>query len=420
MSEKIKVLVLPSDKTGVGKFRSVDPHIMLQNMYPNDFHVDIDYEPKINDINYWKQYQIVHIHRNIGNAYEHTPNIVRMLKSLGIVTVIDIDDYWMPGKEHPIHDIIRQNKINEKIVENLKHPDYVTTTTTIFANEIKKINKNVEIFPNAIDPSEPQFNEPIEKSNRIRVGWLGGSSHLHDLQLLEGMVSKLSPLQDKIQYVVCGFDTRGTITEINKQTGEQKQRPIQPHETVWAKYEEIFTNKYQIITPEYKLFLDKFVEEPFENEVNENYRRVWTKHIGQYARNYSKFDISIAPIKSHTFNIVKSQLKVIEAGFYKKALIASEVGPYTIDLKHALKNGQFTDGNALLVPESRNHSDWAKNIKKLVDNPNMIVDLGERLYETVKDTYDLKNVTKARAEWYKLIVDKKNNVERTLNENFVS
>ena len=417
---KIKVLVLPSDKTGVGKFRSLDPHIFLQSKYPEDFHIDIDYEPRVNDINYWKQYQIVHIHRNIGNVYEHTPNIVKMLKSLNIVTIIDIDDYWMPGKEHPIHDIIRQNKINEKIVENLKHPDYVTTTTTIFAKELKKINKNVEIFPNAIDPSEPQFNEPTEKSDKIRVGWLGGSSHLHDLQLLDGMVSKLSPLQDKIQYVVCGFDTRGTITEINKQTGEQKQRPIQPHETVWAKYEEIFTNKYQIITPEYKLFLDKFVEEPFENEVNENYRRVWTKHISQYARNYSKFDISIAPIKNHMFNQVKSQLKVIEAGFYKKALIASEVGPYTIDLRHALKNGEFTNGNALLVPESRNHSDWSKNIKKLIDNPNMIIDLGERLYETVKDTYDLKNVTKARAEWYKLIVDKKNNVEHTLNENFVS
>ena len=420
MSEKIKVLVLPSDKTGVGKFRSVDPHVMLQNMYPNDFHVDIDYEPRINDINYWKQYQIVHIHRNIGSGYEQTPNIVKVLKSMGIITIIDIDDYWMPGKEHPIHDIIKSNKINEKIVENLRHPDYVTTTTTIFANEIKKINKNVEIFPNAIDPSEPQFNEPTEQSDKIRVGWLGGSSHLHDLMLLEGMVSKLAPIQDKIQYVVCGFDTRGTITEINKQTGEQKQRPIQPHETVWAKYEEIFTNNYKIITPEYKIFLDKFVEKPFENEKNENYRRVWTKDITQYARNYSKFDISIAPIKSHTFNIVKSQLKVIEAGFYKKALIASEVGPYTIDLKHALKEGSFTDGNALLVKDSRNHSDWAKNIKKLVDNPNMIIDLGERLYETVKDTYDLRNVTKARAEWYKLIVDKKNNVQHTLNEDFVS
>jgi glycosyltransferase involved in cell wall biosynthesis len=101
---------------------------------------------------------------------------------------------------------------------------------------------------------------------------------------------------------------------------------------------------------------------------------------------------------------MKSQLKVIEAGFYKKALIASNIGPYTIDLKHALKNGNFTDGNALLVDENRNHSDWAKNIKKLLTNPNLVTDLGERLYETVKDKYDLNQVTKTRAEWYKSLI----------------
>jgi glycosyltransferase involved in cell wall biosynthesis len=101
---------------------------------------------------------------------------------------------------------------------------------------------------------------------------------------------------------------------------------------------------------------------------------------------------------------MKSQLKVIEAGFYKKALIASNVGPYTIDLKHALKNGEFTDGNALLVNETNNHSDWAKNIKKLVENPNMITDLGERLYETVKDKYDLNVVTAERASFYKSLI----------------
>ena len=56
MKEKINVLVLPSDKTGVGKFRSVDPHVFLQNLYPDDFHVDIDYEPQINNIEYWKKY----------------------------------------------------------------------------------------------------------------------------------------------------------------------------------------------------------------------------------------------------------------------------------------------------------------------------------------------------------------------------
>ena len=403
MKEKIKVLVLPSDKSGVGKFRSVDPHVKLQNLYPDDFHVDIDYEPRINDFNFWKQYQIVHFHRSFGNI-DHCPQLIKTLQSLGIIVVADIDDYWLPTKEHPIHQLIVENKMNQKIVDNLKASDYVITTTEIFANEIRKFNKNVIILPNAIDPKEPQFNQPTPPSDKIRVGWLGGSSHLHDLKLLDGMVNKLTPIQEKLQYYVCGFDIRGSVTEINKETGEQKQRPIKPDETVWVRYEEIFTNNYKIITPEYKLFLDKFEEGEYPAIKNENYVRVWTRPVEQYAKNYSNFDISLAPIKNHIFNRMKSQLKVIEAGFYKKALIASNVGPYTIDLKHALDKGNFTNGNALLVNENNNHSDWAKNIKKLVENPNMITDLGERLYETVKDKYDLNQVTHERASFYKSLI----------------
>jgi len=166
----------------------------------------------------------------------------------------------------------------------------------------------------------------------------------------------------------------------------------------------IFTNNYSIISPEYKKHLELFVQTPYENEENQPYRRVWTKPVTSYARNYSKFDISLAPIKQHMFNKVKSQLKVIEAGFYKKALIASNYGPYTIDLKHSMKNGEFTDGNALLVDDARNHSDWAKYIKKLVQNPNMRIDMGERLYEHVSQRYSLDVVTKTRAEFYKSIV----------------
>ena len=400
---KINVLVLPSDKSGVGRYRSVDPHIKLQNLYPEDFHVDIDYEPKLNDINYWKKYQIVHFHRSFGDI-EQCPQIIKSLKSLGIVIIADIDDYWLPTKEHPIHQLIIENKLHQKIVEVLKVANYVTTTTELFANEIKKLNKNVIVLPNAIDPKEPQINQPTLPSDKIRVGWLGGSSHLHDLKLLDGMVSKLSPMQDRLQYYLCGFDIRGSVTEINKETGEKKQRPIKPQETVWVRYEEIFTNNYGIISPEYKSFLDGFKESEYPASKNENYVRVWTRPVDSYARNYSNFDISLAPIKNHIFNRMKSQLKVIEAGFYKKALIASNIGPYTIDLKHALDRGQFTDGNALLVNESNNHSDWAKNIKKLVENPNMIVDLGERLYETVSKKYDLNIVTKTRAEFYKSLI----------------
>ena len=401
---KIKVLALPSDSTGVGKFRSVDPHVFLQNLYGDEFHVDIMYQVDMDDMNFWKQYQIVAFHRSISPDFDRSVQLIEKLKSLGIITICDLDDYWLPGKEHPIHEIIRVNKINEKIVANLKVADYVTTTTTLFADEIKKINPNVAIFPNAINPKEPQFCEPTPESDRIRIGWLGGSSHMHDLQLLDQSFSKLSSYNDKLQYVLCGFDTRGTMTEINQETGEQKKRNILPHETVWVAYEKIFTQNYSNISPEYKKFLDNFKDEVYSNEKSEGYVRVWTKPVTSYAKNYSKFDVSLAPIKNHMFNRMKSQLKVIEAGFYKKALIASNIGPYTIDLVHCLDNGKFVDGNALLVDENRNHSDWAKYIEKLVKNPNMVTDMGERLYETVKDTYDLNVVTKNRAEFYKSLI----------------
>jgi len=401
---KIKVLVIPSDKTGVGKFRSVDPHIFLQKLYPEDFHVDIIYDVPMDNMDFWKEYQIVAFHRSISPDFEASYSLIQKLNGMGIITIGDIDDYWLPTKEHPIHDVIRFNKINEKITNNLRVAKYVTTTTTLFADEIMKLNKNVVIFPNAINPNESQFNEPTPESDRLRVGWLGGSSHLHDLQLLDQSFSKLTSLKDKLQYVICGFDTRGSVTEINSETGEHKKRNILPHETVWAQYEKIFTQNYTTVTEDYKNYLNSFINESYPNEMNEPYLRVWTKPVQSYAKNYSKFDVSLAPIKNHIFNRMKSQLKVIEAGFYKKAIIASNLGPYTIDLKHCLDHGNFVDGNALLVDENRNHSDWAKFIEKLVKNPNMVKDMGERLYETVKDKYDLNVVTKSRAEFYKSIV----------------
>jgi glycosyltransferase involved in cell wall biosynthesis len=143
------------------------------------------------------------------------------------------------------------------------------------------------------------------------------------------------------------------------------------------------------------------------NDENEPYRRRWTQDITTYANNYNMFDVSLAPLVVSDFNINKSQLKVIEAGFHKKAVIASETDPYLLDLVNAVDNGVFNkNGNALLVNPKRNHKDWAKQMKRLIDNPNMIEDLGNRLYETVKDTYSLKKVCNDRVEFFKSIINK--------------
>jgi len=434
---QIKVLVVPSDRSGVSKFRSVDPHLKLQELFPNDFFIDIvtagTDSINWNDINYLKQFNIIHFHRTIMDVVngqlqpvygDHLKRILDSLKKLGIVTIMDIDDYWMPTIDHPAYHLLKNSKIDDQIKNNFKMVDFVTTTTKIFAEEISKFNKNVIILPNAIDPSEPQFQKKeVKTDKKLRIGWLGGSSHLQDLLLMkQGLNTWMSSEEGKnSQLVVCGFDLRGSITETNPQTGEQKTRKILPHESVWCRYEEMFTNNYTILSPEYKKHLLKYSqdEDNSYSDLNEPYRRVWTKPITTYASNYNNFEVSLAPLKEHIFNKAKSQLKVIEAGFHKKALIAQNFGPYTIDLVDVFKygGGYNENGNALLVESNRNHKDWLKAIKLLYNNPELVDIMGNNLYNTVVKRYHIDVVTNNRAEFYKSIVKQnKKEVEQLTKE----
>jgi glycosyltransferase involved in cell wall biosynthesis len=407
--KKLRVLVVPSDRTGVSYFRSTNPHIALENNYPDEFSVDIDYEPQLNDDNWLKQYDIIHYHRTLG-SYEQMPQLLQHLDNLGIVTIMDLDDHWSPGLHHPAYHIIKSAGLDTKILGNIKCARNVTTTTSLFAEEIAKYNKNVFVLPNAVEPTEKQFTPNLEKSDRIRIGWLGGSSHLKDLEILSGVVSKLRTdnLIDKIQFVLCGFDTRGTHTEIDQATGQQKVRQITPMESVWFRYEKIFTDNYQIVSPEYKSHLMKFTLDEFQNVANEPYRRVWTKPISTYASNYNLFDISLAPLEENIFNKVKSQLKVIEAGFHHKAIIAQDFGPYKIDLKNAIQYGGGFDetANGILIDSKKNHKDWYSSLKKLITNPEIIPVLQENLYNTVKDTYSMNKVTEDRKQLYLKLTQK--------------
>jgi glycosyltransferase involved in cell wall biosynthesis len=98
------------------------------------------------------------------------------------------------------------------------------------------------------------------------------------------------------------------------------------------------------------------------------------------------------------FNYVKSELKIIESGMKRKALIAQDFGIY----KELLKNNE----TALLV--SDNKKGWYKVIKELITNPDLREKLANNLHDFVKDKYELKNVTDDRVEFYKQIIkDKK-------------
>lgn len=406
---KVRVLAIPSDNHGVGKYRILDPYKFIGNYFSDDVHVDIAFNVEDKDETF-NNYDVVVFHSFIHKVpVERNLERISWLKNKGVKVVMDIDDFWNVDQRHPMYNQIKANKIAESKVKLLKSVDYITCTTDLFAKEIRtKLGvKNVIVFPNAIDENEPQFKPNKTKSERVRFGWLGGSSHLYDIELMKsGIDTTLNTHKDKAQFVLCGFDIRGTINEVNKQTGQVKQRPILPRETVWARYEEIFTSNYKFVDEGYKNFLLTYSQTDYPN-LDVPYVRRWTQEVNKYAFNYNNFDVSLAPLVDSIFNSCKSELKVIEAGFHKKALIASEVNPYSNILVSAVNEGKYNDnGNSLLVQPRKNHKDWAKNMKRLIENPNMIEDLGNRLYETVKDKYSLKNVSKDRVDFLKGLMSK--------------
>jgi glycosyltransferase involved in cell wall biosynthesis len=408
MDKKIRILVIPSDRVGgVGFFRSTQPHLYIADKYADEFEVDIMYElPKgktLEDV--FKNYDILHFHKQL----DKDANIIKTAKFLGLKVIMDIDDHFKLGDFHPMSISAKKEKWHEPIIKHLELADMVTTTTPIFAKVLRKYNKNVVVLPNAIDPNDPRFQLPNNppQTKRIRFGVICGSSHYHDMIILKDMVKALPQnIIDKIQFVLCGFDTNGTRTIYHEDTGQVERRPILPQESVWYDYEKIMTNNYQIVPKDEQKFLEMFIKNVEYPNLDTAYRRCWTKDINHYYQHYDNIDVLLVPLKECEFNAVKSQLKVIEAGFGHKAIIAQNYGAYTIDLHSMVeKGGKINEnGNALLVETDKNHKQWAKYIKMLVEKPEMIKKLQDNLYETVKDEYSLDTVCKKRVEAYKKLV----------------
>lgn len=408
MDKKIKVLAIPPDFTGVGYFRCIAPHKRLYELYGDEIDVTIKHNIDYNDTEYLKQFNIIWFNRPLFKNMDLFLEKVKFLqKEHGVKFVYDIDDYWDVGKGHPGYGQQARMGFDKFIKKSLPIMDVVTTTTELFANELRKYNKNVVVIPNAINPNEEQF-KPIDKPyNKLRFGFVMGAQHQRDMDILRGMTNRLpKDVLDKIEIVLCGFDLRGTM-EYYDIDGTIKTRPIKPHETPWYAYEAILTDGYKIVSEPYKNWLMANVpDSDYPHRENEHYRRQWTKPVNEYATHYNEIDVLLAPLSECDFNKYKSQLKVIEAGFFGKGIIASNFGPYTIDLVNVLEKGGDinNDGNAILIDSSKNHKGWAKAIEKIVKNPEILETMRTNLNSTVTEKYHIDTTTKIRLDLYKKLI----------------
>ena len=105
----------------------------------------------------------------------------------------------------------------------------------------------------------------------------------------------------------------------------------------------------------------------------------------EYGKHYQKLNVSIAPLRPSQFNHLKSNLKVLEAGFTKTCIIAQRMHPYTPFLNET---------NSILCGGP---SEW-KDVLKTLDF-DYCAKLAEKLYEDVQ-FYHIGNINNVRQQCF--------------------
>ena len=222
-NKRIKILFYNKNKSGVNYFRTLTPAIHLDKNYSDDFDVTInsDFDPTTDEgLEYMKSFDIIHYHTNLTPISGLMVNISNELKKNNIKLVLDLDDYWKLDNKHPKYYQFKENNISQMIETNIKIADYITTTTDLLAAEIKKVSgrDNVIVLENSIDPKTmPQFENKRTKSDIVRIMYLGGSTHLHDIKQLEGVANMLNldiETKNKFKFINVGWDMRGEKSQI--------------------------------------------------------------------------------------------------------------------------------------------------------------------------------------------------------------
>lgn len=330
---------------GCQYYRQLHPHEGLEK--DEDFDITYKQVFEFLPIEEWLKYDLVQFHKNFV-----TPEILVKLKVLGIKTMVDFDDYWHVPSNHLSFHHYKTNNQPYRYTEILKQAQYISTTTEILAREIRKHNPKIFVFPNCIS-LENSFTYPIEiKSEKTRFGYLGGSCHLSDVELLRGLNNKMNGSGLDYSLNLFGYKEDSVYFDYAKVVTDN------------GTFSKGLTLYPSLPVPEYLFF-------------------------------YNMIEVSLVPLIPNKFNSLKSELKLVEAGMFEKTVIASNVLPYKPYLSH--KKNAFI---------ANSKTDWFKGIKYFVKNPGAVSDFGKQLCLDMQKHFNYEHITKIRANAYQEIITK--------------
>lgn len=378
-----KILFIPSSMNGgVYYYRVYTPMKQIIEQTDNEFYITIDNHYRFTDTEkdeIGKNFDIVIIHNGLYMPEiqdEFWKTIVYCKKEYGTRFVLDLDDYWNYGPQHPCNKVCEIYGFTEKMMINFNLFDYVTTTTEYFKEVISNYfpKEKIYVFENAISVTDEQFSMDKNKSDKLRLGLTGGSSHTEDIKQLLDFPKYLTDKQIKeIEIVLCGYDVNnGENIEIDENGKVISKTKLDEKENWWYKTE----NRLKLLSP--------------------NYKRIETKDIvkGEFGLIYKDIDVLLVPLNNTTFNRCKSELKFIEAGFTNTAVIASKVIPYS--------NFGTNNIDCMFVKEPTPQC-WAKEIKRILRDRDKLKEITENNSSNVRINRNLELITEKRIDFLRKI-----------------
>jgi hypothetical protein len=293
--------------------------------------------------------RVVYFNRILAKT---SPEELQKLKAIyNIKVVMDLDDYWYLYPTHYLYKTWMASNVPDRTEKFMRIADVITCTTERLASKIRPINDNIHVLPNAT-PLRGQFL-PAEANytpKGTRFGFVGGTSHLGDLRIIAPVFQTFSQLD----FTLAGYTGRGD---------SEKMR------NTCSNYGKNLNFKTTPMIP-----LDKYMEA------------------------YNSLDCCIAPLMEEDFNAYKSNLKVIEAGSKRCALICSPNKCYTDTVPDDV------------VTYCKSIKDWKEAIRKHQDI-GYTKERGEKLYNWVKANYSLTDVNVKRLDLLKSLIPHENNMD---------
>lgn len=351
----MNILVIWDGMNGVAYHRLYIPHHNLATQLLNES--IISGEPIAADVSICQrfsedgipaleQFDLVVFNRWIGPIHQ---DFLKELARKKVPYIVDIDDFWKLPKFHPAYNAYREKNITQEVKESIRYANGVTCTTEQLAAEIRQLNPRVKILPNALDLTDPQWNQPAVQSDKLRFGYVSGVTHANDVGIMGEAIGKICEEFD-VEFHLYGID-RGNVH--------------------WEDILYKFNGYSDKLRPQIKLFAPKLANE--------------------YGKYYANFDVALAPLADNKFNNLKSELKILEAAAYSLPVICSDISPYTNHM-----------GNAGVWRVRNSAEHWYNAIKEMIGtNPKLRKSLGQMNREYCTMNHNIEEVNAARFEFYK-------------------